>query len=282
MRFERLLVLSMVGLVGCGGEGASDMADEAMSDGPVIREAHYVATDFAFSGPTEIEEGLITFVLESPGEIWHHMQLVRLPEGTSFEAFQTAVMETPETALIGIDEAGGVNPPPPGGPARATIALTAGEYAVICLVDVPDHVPHALKGMMAPLTVTPSEEPMGTLPETEISLQLTDFAFGFSQPLTAGTHTIRVGNIGQQSHEIAVFRLNPGVALEDVFAWAMTFDGPPPMVAVGGVPGIEPGVETNIELDLMAGDYVALCFLPDENGGGIHAELGMVLPFTVS
>jgi hypothetical protein len=38
-------------------------------------------------------------------------------------------------------------------------------------------------------------------PKSDITVTLSDFAFALSQPVTAGTHTIRVENTGPQLHD---------------------------------------------------------------------------------
>jgi hypothetical protein len=41
------------------------------------------------------------------------------------------------------------------------------------------------------------------------------------------------------------------------------------------------GYTNFMELVLAAGEYVALCFVPDVETGAPHAALGMVMPFVV-
>ena len=41
--------------------------------------------------------------------------------------------------------------------------------------------------------------------------------------------------------------------------------------------------ETNwLKVDLAAGNYLALCFMPDAGSGAPHFALGMAMPFTVA
>ena len=247
-------------------------------------EVHFTATDFAFQGPRTIEAGLVTLALSNEGETLHHLQLVKVPENMSMAQFQEAMSQmkpgTPPPPWF--EEAGGVNPPPPGKPARVTLHLEAGEYAVLCVVDTPDRVPHVMKGMMQPLTVTSSDTPPAPLPASDLSLTLVDYAFSFSEPPTSGTRVIRVENGAAQAHEIALVRLLPGKTMEDLQAWAQTYAGPEPFIPIGGVSGIEPGQAVNMEVALTPGEHVALCFIPDATDGAPHIVHGMVLPFTVS
>jgi hypothetical protein len=286
MRSRLACVLIVLGFVACGGEGSPPAQDTGVAAAAAAapREVRFVASDFAFEGPESFEAGMITFVLENTSETWHHLQLVRLPEGLSFTEFQErlAGMRPGQPIPEWFVEVGGVNPPPPGGSARATHLVEAGEYAVLCAVDTPDHIPHVMKGMIRPLTVTPSASPPAPLPASDLTLTLVDYAFSFSAPPTRGSHVIRVENAATQSHEIALFRLLPGKTVDDFMAWGATYEGPPPAEILGGVPAFRPGIVATMDVDLTPGDYLAVCFVPDANDGAPHIAHGMVLPFAIS
>jgi hypothetical protein len=275
-----MLTVMLTGLLACSGEQSDD--PEPMADAPTIQEVHFTTTDFAFEGPAEIESGMTEFVLTNHGETLHHLQLVKLPEGMSYEDFEAGMAQMepgpPPPWFHGV---GGVNPPPMHGSASATVMVEPGEYAVICLVDTPDKIPHVMKGMMQPLTVTASSSAPAELPPADLQLTLVDYAFSFAQPPTSDVRTIRVTNTATQDHEIAIFRILPGKTMDDVGAWAATFEGPPPFEPIGGVPAISPGQSMNFDVDFTPGDYVALCFIPDAGDGQLHIEHGMVLPFTI-
>jgi len=275
MRSHRLFWTALTVLAACGGDPTLD--DPAT-------EVRFAASDFAFDGPATIEAGLVTFALTNDSETPHHLQLVRLPDGVSFEEFKQDLSELQVGSPFPdwYRDVGGVNPPPPGAEARVTMAVEPGEYAVLCIVDIPDHVLHVFKGMIQPLTVTAASRPTAPLPDADVSLSLVDFAFGFSAPPTRDTRVIRVRNDAQQSHEIAIVRLLPDKTVEDFMAWGATFEGPPPIVMAGGVPGIRPGQSVNVEVALTPGSYVAVCFLPDATDGAPHIVHGTMLPFTIS
>ena len=279
---NRVLAYLSVLLVACGGDGSQGNAASEAPAGP--QEVHFTASDFAFAGPTSIESGVVTFVLDNTSENFHHLQLARLTDGMTVEDFHQRLMTLqPGTPLPSwFVDAGGVNPPPPGEPARVTLMVEPGEYVVLCFVDTPDHVPHFAKGMVAPLTVTEAAGAPASLPESDRTLTLVDYAFSFDAPLTSGSQDIRVVNGATQAHEIALFRLVPGKTMEDVMTWGASYEGEPPMIPAGGVPAIRPGQEAVIHVELEPGDYVALCFLPDANDGVPHLAHGMVLPFTIS
>ena len=57
--------------------------------------------------------------------------------------------------------------------------------------------------------------------------------------------------------------------------------GPPPFTGAGGITGISPGGAATMDIDLPAGNYAFICFVPDPATGKAHAELGMIGPLTI-
>jgi hypothetical protein len=273
-----IFAILLVGLAACTG-------NEAPPAAPVPTEVHFTASDFAFQGPATIESGMVTFVLDNVGETLHHLQLIKLPDGMTVQAFQEAMSQmqpgSPPPPWFASASAGGVNPPAEGESARATMMVEPGEYAVLCMVDTPDHIPHVFKGMIQPLTVTASSEPAADLPQADMMLTLVDYAFSFATPPTAGSHVIHVMNTAQQAHEVAFIKLLPGRTMDDVAAWAETFENMP-FTIHGGVPAMAPGQMADVYVDFTPGEWVALCFVGDINDGAPHLVHGMVLPFTIA
>lgn len=284
MRSIPVSAVALLVAAACTSDAPGETNSEAASTIDAHREITFIAQDNSFEGPDTVEAGMVTLVLKNEGPEWHHLQLIRLPDEMTMEGFQTAMAEmqpgTPPPPWL--REAGGVNPPEPGAEARVTQMLTPGEYAVICLVDTPDRIPHVAKGMISSLTVVPSDESPAPPPESDLTLTLVDYAFSFSEPPTAGEHVIKVENSAQQAHEIAFFRLLPGKTMDDFGAWGANYEGPAPITAVGGVPGIHSGQVAYVHVEFTPGDYVAACFVPDAKDGKMHLEHGMVMPFTVS
>jgi hypothetical protein len=113
------------------------------------------AKDFAFTFPDTMTAGMHTIHFINDGPQPHEAQLVRLNDGVTAEQFMAA--------------AGNPTNPPPGtflgGPgaysqgldAWWTVTLTPGNYLLLCFVPDPaDGMPHAMKGMIKPFTVTGS------------------------------------------------------------------------------------------------------------------------------
>ena len=231
------------------------------------------AQDFAFDAPSEIPAGLTTFRLVNRGPSLHHIQLIKLEDGKTADDFFAALKgggPFPGWASF----AGGPNPPESGDTATITLAVEPGNYMMLCFIPAADGVPHVMKGMARPLTVKgPSRN--ATEPRADLVMKLVDYDFELSQPLTAGRHTIRVENAGTQPHEVAIVRMQPGKTPQEFAAWGMKPVGPAPGTLFGGVSGIMPGSHAFVDVDLPAGDYALLCFVPDAKDGKPHFAHGM-------
>jgi hypothetical protein len=159
--------------------------------------------------------------------------------------------------------------------------LEPGNYAVVCFVEGADHVPHMAKGMMRPLTVTPSANANTTEPAADVTLTLSDYTFTLSKPLVAGKQMIKVENGATQPHEVVLIQLGPGKTIEDVGKWVVDMKGPPPGKPIGGIPAFVPGKSSFFEANLAPGDYGMICFVPDAKDGKPHVQHGMSKQFKI-
>ncbi|HVX41781.1 MAG TPA: hypothetical protein VHB25_19630 [Gemmatimonadaceae bacterium] len=261
-------------------QAGSASASQASFD-PNTHVAVVHAKDFAFDAPDTVTAGWTQIHLVNDGPSLHHMQLVRLDSGKTVQDLEAALKNPgppPRWAVF----VGGPNAPDPGKTSNATINLETGNYAIICLVDIPDHVPHFAKGMIRPLTVVASKGPGLAEPTPDVTVTLSDYKFDVQGALSAGTHTVKVQNAGPQPHEVEVMRLAPGKTLKDLGAWMDKPNGPPPGEGLGGIDAIVPGVApAYVSLDLTPGHYAFLCFIPDAKDGKPHLEHGMVKEFDV-
>jgi plastocyanin len=242
------------------------------------------AKDFAFVAPDTVNPGLTTIRFVNEGPNLHHAFLVRLNDGKTLEDFASAMQSMKPGAPFpswAID-AGGPNPGPVGGESSVVQELQPGTYAVICVVDLPDRVPHVMKGMTATMIVRDAPVVAAAAPEPTVTMTLQDYSFGLSTPLTAGKHVIKVENVAVQPHELVIIRLDDGKTVEDLGKWAATYEGPPPGQTMGGVAPFARGGSIYVPVDLTPGNYVLMCFVPDVNDGKPHTEHGMVMPITVS
>ncbi len=231
-------------------------------------------TEYQIAGPASVPAGFSTFRAVNAGKELHQAQLLRLAAG-----------KTPAD-LVAALKAGG--PPPPwitwlGGPqsnGNETIALSPGDYVWICMIPDSTGTPHFAHGMIAPMKVTAMDAAHG-VPRADINVTAQDYTWQFSQPVTAGTHTLRLQTAPGQPHEFVVVALPPGKTAKDVVAWAMHPSGKPPALSVQGIAALQPGVAVFTTVDFTPGHYAILCFVPDAKDGQPHAKHGMVSELTV-
>lgn len=245
----------------------------------------FLATDFAFSGPTEIAAGHTTIRMEAAGSATelHHIQLVKLEDGHTLQDLMAA-MATPGPLPAWARLMGGPNAPAPGGASEVVVELTEGNWAAICVIPGPGG-PHFAQGMVQAFTVVPNRAP-APAPTADIIATMTEYGYTFSAPLTAGTHTIRVDNTGQQPHELILARLDEGKTAQDMVNFIMALEGhgemtPPPGIPMGGTTNFEPGVHNWITVTLEPGEYAVICVFPDATDGRPHMLHGMAQQVTV-
>lgn len=262
------------------GTAAAAPKSQASFD-PTTRVAVVHAKDFSFDAPDSITAGWTTIRLVNDGPSLHHVQLVRLDSGKTAQDL-AAAMKNPGPPPRWAVFVGGPNAPDPGSQTEATLNLAAGNYVMLCLVDIPGGVPHFTKGMVRPIKVTAASGSTGTAPTADVTVSLADYKFNVQGAISAGKHTVKVENAGPQPHEIEVIRLAPGKTVDDLNAWMKNPQGPPPANALGGIDAIVPGTTAYFTADFTPGDYVFICFLPDSKDGKPHVEHGMIKQFKVS
>jgi hypothetical protein len=239
------------------------------------------AVDYAFEAPDTIEAGLTAFRLVNEGSQLHMAQLIKLEGDKSLADFLVAYTEAFRTTGPRPPWApryGGPGAAEPDGSSNATQYLEPGNYAWICIMNVPDGIPHVVKARMAKAFAVRARDHAPapqTAPAARLVFQLVDYAFRITGPLTAGRHVIRVENVGTEAHEVALLRLGPGKTMEDFQAWMQEPQGPPPGNPVGGVSSLAPRLEAYFDVELTAGDYLVLCFVTAPDGRS-HVEHGMI------
>ena len=274
-----------VGAVASSSVGGGPAARERL-DPPVVT-VH--AKEFAFVAPASIPAGTTTFRLVNEGKEAHQISILQLTQGKTPAEYVAAIKANQPTPwAIG---AGGPNTAGPGQTIEATVTLDAGKYILVCFVPSPGPpVPHMMKGMIHPLTVT-AVAPRGaragastvSAPAPDVRLEVFEYAFKFSKPLTAGKHTIEVVNTGTQEHEAVFVKLAPGKTMRDVDAWFVSGQhGPAPMAPAPGMAGLGRGRTGTFTTTLTPGRYGLACFIPDVKDGKPHFEHGMMQTFKVS
>jgi plastocyanin len=249
-----------------------------------VNELRVEAKDFAFEAPAETQAGVTRIVVNNTGQEEHQAQVAKLAEGKTFADLTAALQEPdPAAALSVLTLAGGPTGVVPGATVATTSNLEPGMYAFLCFVESADGVPHLAKGMVGQLQVTGTAVDT-PLPAGDAELTLQDFAFVGLSDMTAGQHTVAVTNKGPQPHEATLVKLNEGTTVEQVvqaFTSTEAPSGPPPWTSAGGIAGLAAGSTATMDIEVEAGDYAFICFVPDPASGKPHAALGMVGGLTV-
>jgi uncharacterized cupredoxin-like copper-binding protein len=280
MRLRVTAAAAAAAILACTSDKPADHPDPAAT-GASVNVASYDASDFRLSGPAELPAGRTRFRLVNKGQEPHHLMVVRLEEGRTYDSL-LAVLKQPGMPPRWVHPIGGPNGVSPALESEAELVLTPGQYAVACMIPSTDGVPHLAKGMIAPLTVSGSASALAE-PTADVEIALTDYAFGLSTPLTAGTRTVRVKNGAGQLHEIVVARLEPGKTMEDLLAWEIGGrQGTAPGQFIGGMSPLAPGDVGDFSMRFEPGTYGFLCFIPDARDGKPHVAHGMMQTVTVS
>lgn len=268
-----LTALAALGLVltGCGATPAV----------VTIPQIVIKATDYAFDAPAQVNAGLVSVRLENNGKEPHHAQLARLQDGKTMADLQAAFMEGEQAALALLEFVGGPAGLNPGQSQEVVLTLREGNYVLLCFLSSADGTPHFAKGMIKPLQVVAASQSGAQAPQADASIVLKDFTFEMPMEVKAGKHTWEIKNQGPQLHEIAIMKLAPGKTIDDIGAFFQSPSGPPPFEWAGGMQALSVGKSAWLVLDLQPGNYVAICGVPDPASGKAHAELGMIMPFTV-
>jgi hypothetical protein len=307
-------VASLAALAARASLPSADAQDATPAGGDYPTVA-FTARDYAFIDlPASVPGGLTRLSMTQEGPSDHHAMFMRLNEGATADDFMTALQAGDFGAILGAATSlGGPNASAVGTTTNVIVDLTPGQYMVVCLVpDEETGMPHAAMGMLTPMEVTEAgaaAEP----PESDVAIDLVEFAFqGLSSEMAAGKHTWAITDTGEQLHELVVYKMAEGVpysVAESIFLAppaaspeaspegmeempgevaspvaesSPVAGGPLPFVGIGGVAPMNPGLTNYLEIDLTAGDYFAICFVPDFETGAPHFALGMIMPFTVA
>jgi uncharacterized cupredoxin-like copper-binding protein len=245
-----------------------------------------VAHDFAFDLPQSIPAGPTTFELRNRGTQGHHLDIVRLDSGkTASDALAALIKAGRGPRPAWLHAVGGPNAAMPGENSNASLVLGPGSYLAFCEIPGPTAMRHFMKGMVKPFTVTSSGR-AGPLPAADIAMNLVDFDFVLSQPLTRGHHVLAISNAGTQRHMVVIKRFPSdypaGTTAKALTEWALDPQGKPsPGVNEGGITEISPGATVAMSRDFRPGRYLLICFSADETDGQPHFKHGMQKEITI-
>lgn len=242
----------------------------------------FVAEDYAFTGPEQLESGWQRVRLINRGWDVHQVQFLALPPEKTLADVERALAARSPSLPNWLRRHGGVNSVAPGDEASVGIQLDPGDYVLLC--GIPDVAgrPHAMRGMLRVLRVVEAAPQGESLLRPDATLRLNDFAFVLSGPLQAGSRTVHLVNDGRQAHELVLIRLTGGASAQEFIARYRP-GGLPNSAGreAGGVTGLDPGRQASAHLKLVPGRYGLLCFLADPVTGSPHFSRGMWMDIEV-
>ena len=126
----------------------------------------------------------------------------------------------------------------------------------------------------------PAAEP-NSIPE--ITIDAADFSYTAPDSINAGWVRIKLTNGGKEPHHVQFLRLNDDVTLEQFQEALQQGEGAALALVknMGGVGAIAPTGSALAVVNLTAGDYVLICFVPSPSDHVPHLAKGMIKHITV-
>ena len=276
-----LISVSLLTVAACS---SSDDSNDAAESSDAANAITVTATEFSFAvSEGTLAPGTNSITFRNDGQQVHHLQLVQLLEGKTVDDL-TAVLPTAETEGFPtwMHFAGGVGQVAPGGSGTIVADIAEGNYVFLCFVPDTDGAPHFAKGMIAALS-TEGEASTAAIPDAAVTIKAIDYGFEAPASVKAGENVvIELDNAGSELHEVNVVKLAEGATVETFLAGLTPgATEPPPGIPVGGLQGILPGASQRGTLNLEAGNYLLICYIPNAEGAP-HFALGMAQPLEVT
>ena len=274
MPIATTLAAAALALSACG----DDESDTGGGGGGEASEATPLAIKIEGTGkktdltvPQSVEAGLVELQVENAAKGDHGVLLGRYDEGHTGEelikagnAWGDGGKPLPDWVHL----EGGSATLKTGTSGAATVVLEPGNY-VAFNVDTkePSFKEFEVTGDAAD----------AELPSAPGSLQAKEYSFTASG-LKPGKNSLLFENTGKQPHFAAAIAIKEGSTLEDVKKFFETEKGAPPIDESKSfdTPVIDGGRKQLVDVDLAAGKYAVICFIPDREGGPPHVERGMI------
>lgn len=118
----------------------------------------------------------------------------------------------------------------------------------------------------------------------EVTFVATEFAFTGPDTIAPGFTTVHLVNQGTQDHHLILGRLDDGKTLQDLMTFVKEHPSaePPYLSWRGAANAVATGGSDGATVDLPAGSYVAICFIPDPTDRRAHLTKGMIKEVTVA
>lgn len=132
-------------------------------------------------------------------------------------------------------------------------------------------------------TDAPTEAAVDTTSISEITIDAEDFSYKAPEAIEAGWVRVKLTNSGKEPHHVQFLRLNNDETLEQFQEALKQGEGPALALVkeMGGVGAIAPTGSAQAVINLPAGQYVILCFIPSTSDHVPHLAKGMIKNLTV-
>jgi hypothetical protein len=272
------VVALAVAAAGCGDSGSDDPGKAAVQ----VTEQGKQAT---ISLPKEIEGGAVELTLDnSANKAPHDAQLIQLGEGHTYQEADAIInSQKPVPIPDWIKAYGGVGAVPPGQTGTATVELDEGHYVV------QDDVAGGPNSPFAEFDVKSTND--ADLPDADATV--TAATTGEEDPeyewtsdgLKAGENKITFDSEGDKALHVLVAAPIKGNATIDQVGQELDSNGPPRSIDINNAAQttvIDGGKKEVTTLNLKAGRYAFICFLPDrDEPDKPHYKEGLLKEVTV-
>lgn len=111
-----------------------------------------------------------------------------------------------------------------------------------------------------------------------ITIDAADYSYTAPEAISGGWVRVILTNSGAEPHHVQFLRLNDGVTVQQFEEALKQGEGPALAMTkqVGGVGAIHPGGAAQAVINLPAGEYVILCFVPSPSDHVAHLAKGMI------
>ena len=117
----------------------------------------------------------------------------------------------------------------------------------------------------------------------EVSFEAKDYSYSMPAKIEAGTIEFTMKNVGKELHIASLAKINAGKTFADATKdlQSQTPPADPAASDVSGIASTSPGLSGNVTVELEAGSYYFVCFIPSADGAP-HVAKGMIQPFEVT
>jgi hypothetical protein len=284
---RRAVVGGAVAFVAFGGRFAEALAQATPAAGAVAGMSYpelvVTITDDALQPSVDsIPAGLVLLTVDNQTQAEVGAAVIQPASGYTMADLQSAAAtptsedEFPSFFYTEAHIAGGPGSAPAGGKSQAVIELAEGDAVIFA------------EGNQPPAFITVSAASgEAQPPEAAVQIVEVDFAFGgVANAAPEGQQVWEVINQGTQPHMLVLLKVPDGTTWDQVYQTVTSDPSATPAPGAlseedaqytGGVLLQSGGTTVYPVLDLAAGRYAMICFVPDPNHGGVpHAMEGMI------